>query len=153
MKIKGVDWSYFDKFDEITDKYLPDEGEENTMATQIVTAISKLVYMWYNNGDVFDNTRNLNGCFNNISTYANWIYDYIDGASRILNKVYSCLSGADYEYLLKELADTYLKEEYLEDLSKKEKTDSIYDCEDGKYMFIDEYDDEYYEEQYYDDED
>ena len=42
--------------DELLDKYLPDEGEGKTMATQAVTAMCKIVYRWYNDGDVFDNT-------------------------------------------------------------------------------------------------
>ena len=36
-------WSAFDEFDGICDQYLPSRGEGDTMASQIVTAICKLV--------------------------------------------------------------------------------------------------------------
>ena len=71
----SVDWSYFDKFDGIIDKYLPTKGEGETKATQIVTAINKLIYKWYNDGDVFDNTYHLEGWANDLSDYANWLYE------------------------------------------------------------------------------
>ena len=37
-------WSAFDEFDGICDQYLPSRGEGDTMASQIVTAINKLIY-------------------------------------------------------------------------------------------------------------
>ena len=54
-----VDWEYFNKFEKINDKYLPLSGQGETMATQICTVVNKLVYKWYNDGDVFDNTHGL----------------------------------------------------------------------------------------------
>lgn len=39
-----VDWDYFNKFNNISKKYLPDIGQGETKATQIVTAVSRLVY-------------------------------------------------------------------------------------------------------------
>ena len=64
----AVDWSYFDKFDPLQDKYLPNRGEGDTIATQIVTAVAKLIYKWYNDGDVFDNTWYLDGWLNDLSS-------------------------------------------------------------------------------------
>ena len=72
----AVDWGYYDKFDGINDKYLPVYSEGETKATQIVTAVNKLVYKYYNDGDVFDNTRYLSGWANDLSDYANWLYKY-----------------------------------------------------------------------------
>lgn len=54
---ESVDWDYYNKFEEITDKYMSNQGEGDTLASQIVTAINKLVYKWYNDGDVFDNVH------------------------------------------------------------------------------------------------
>ena len=70
-----VDWSYYDKpeFKAINSEYLPARGEGETKATQIVTAVNKLVYKWYNDGDVFDNTGALSGWANDLSSYANWL--------------------------------------------------------------------------------
>lgn len=143
----AVDWGYYDKkeFDEINDKYLPMSGEGETKATQIVTAVNKLVYKWYNDGDVFDNTYLLEGWANDLSSYANWLYKNTTNVVKlILDTIANCYNGSDYEDLLQELADELLKEEYLAEQNKLEKEDTIYKC-DGKFEY-EEYqeDDEYY---------
>lgn len=139
----AVDWGYYDKFDEITDKYLPIRGEGETKATQIVTAINKLIYKYYNDGDVFDNTHYLEGWANDLSGYANWLY-YHTNTQNILDKVVHCMTEEDYEDLLKELADKLLNEEYLTEQNKLEKAETIYNCI-GKFKFV-EYDEDEYDE-------
>lgn len=142
----GVNWNYYDRFDGLNDKYLPVEGEGETKATQIVTAVSKLVYKYYNDGDVFDNTHALEGWANDLSTYANWLYHRTTEAVQgILNKVYNCYTNEDYEDLLKELADELFKEDYLAEQDKIKKEFSIYDYE-GKFKFVevDEDEEDYY---------
>ena len=134
-----MDWSYFNKFEEITDKYLPPIGEGDNMAQQIVTAVCKLVYKWYNDGDVFDNTRYLTGWCNNLSSYANWLYKYAPAA--MLEGVWDCRLDSDYEELLADLADSLLDEDFLKAMEKREKTGSIYRCE-GPFHFEERYDDE-----------
>lgn len=130
----AVDWGYYDKFETLNDKYLPFSGEGETVATQIVTAVCKLVYKWYNDGDVFDNTHHLEGWANDLSSYANWLYENTKDAWRILNKIESCENESDYEDLLKELADKLYNEAYLAEQDKLEKVGTIYDC-DGKFKF------------------
>ena len=130
----AVKWDYFDKFDELIDKYLPNRGEGETKATQIVTAVGKLVYKWYNDGEAFDNTYYLDGWCNDLSAYANWLAKYTSKAGAILGKIANCLSNRDYEDLLKELADSLLEEEYLSQQNEFEKVDSVYKC-DGKFKF------------------
>lgn len=140
----AVDWNYFDKFENVNDKYLPPKGEGETKATQIVTAICKLVYKWYNDGDVFDNTHYLDGWGNDLSSYANWLDQNTEKAPRILAGISGCYSDSDYEDLLKELADNLLDESYLSEMDKIDKVESIYKC-NGKYKFegfYDDYDDE-----------
>ncbi len=138
----AVDWGYYDKFDALTDKYLPSYGEGETKATQIVTAVSKLIYKYYNDGDVFDNTHHLEGWANDLSSYANWLYEHTKNAWKILNKISVCYTNEIYEDLLKELADELLNEEYLAEQSKEEKVGTIYDC-DGKFKYEEpEYEDE-----------
>ena len=141
----SVNWSYFDKFEKVNNMYLPDYGEGETKATQIVTAICKLVYKWYNDGDVFDNTHHLDGWCNDLSSYANWLAKHTSKAEAILNKISDCWDGGDYEDLLKELADSLLEENYLAQQNEFEKVDSVYKC-DGKFKFIESYDDEEDEE-------
>ena len=142
----SVQWDYYDKFEAVTEKYLPDMGEGETKASQIVTAVTKLVYKWYNDGDVFDNTHHLEGWANDLSDYANWLDKCTDlKASGILAKIKDCYNDSDYENLLKELADTMLNEEYLAEQNKFEKVGTIYEC-DGKFKFV-EFDED--EEDYY----
>ena len=154
---ESVDWSYYDKFEDLINKYMPDEGEGETLASQIVTAVNKLIYKWYNDGDVFDNVNSgLNGWANDLSDYANWLYKYAPGdAPSILKNIYGMGDESDYETLLKELADNLLDENLLSSLEKA-KQGSIYDC-DGPFEFSeydeedeDEWDD--YEEDNYEDE-
>lgn len=129
----AVNWDYFDRFTDLTEKYLPDMGEGETMATQIVTAVCKLVYKWYNDGDVYDNTGLLDGWCNDLSSYANWL-DHNAGAEYLYG-IYDCNNDGDYEDILQELADKLLQTEVLEDYDKKPKQGSIYDC-DGDFQFI-----------------
>ena len=128
----AVEWDYFDKFDDMLERYMPARGEGNTKASQIVTAVNKLIYKWYNDGDVFDNTYGLHGWANDLSSYANWLVKNTDRARAILCTI--CEYGVDYEDLLRELADVLLDAEYLETQNKIEKTGTIYSC-DGIFKF------------------
>ena len=130
----SVNWDYYDKFDYIMNKYLPIRGEGETKATQIVTAVTKLVYKWYNDGDVFDNTYYLEGWANDLSSYANWLDKYTK-ASIILSKISDCYNDDDYKYLLKFLSDLLLNEKYLDKMKREVKEGSIYNC-DGRFKFI-----------------
>lgn len=137
-------WGYFNKFNTICDKYLPPMGEGENMATQIVTAVSKLVYKWYNDGDVYDNTRYMQGWANDLSSYANWLHQHTF-ADSILEGIWECHIDSDYEQLLVKLADSLLDESFLERKSKEPKVGSIYDA-DGPFEFVesdDEEDDEW----------
>lgn len=147
---ESVDWSYYKKFKDILDKYMSNSGEGETFASQIVTAINKLVYKWYNDGDVYDNVcSRLEGWENDLSSYANWLYRYVDGAKEILSEICDLTDDSDYEDLLQQLADEYLNEDFLSQASKSKTQGSIYNC-DGPFKFS-EYN-EQDEEDYDDDE-
>lgn len=135
----AVAWDYFNRFEKITDKYLPDMGEGETMATQTVTAVCKIVYRWYNDGDVYDNQYMMCGWANNLSDYANWLRKYAD--AEILDDISDCWNGDEYEDILQILADKTLDPDFLEEMDKKPKQGSIYDCE-GKFAFVEEEDEE-----------
>ena len=124
-----VDWSYYEKFHELNEKYLPDYGEGENKASQIVTAVNKLIYKWYNDGDVYDNTGCLPGWCNDLSSYANWIWLNVPQVRTLLEDVWECKSEDDYEALLKMLADTLLDEEWLERKALEPPTGTIYECE------------------------
>ena len=152
----SVNWSYYydnKALDEINDKYLPWRGEGDTLASQIVTATNKLIYKWYNDGDVFDDTRYLVGFGNDLSSYANWLNTHsIYGG--ILDGVFACKNASDYEDLLKEFSDKVFDMELLDTLNKFPKDGTIYECE-GKFEFIGRSEDDDDEEDWYyeDDED
>jgi hypothetical protein len=132
-----INWDYFNKFNDILVKYLPMEGEGDTMATQIVTAINKLIYKWYNDGDVYDNTYYMTGWCNDLSSYANWLAQ-LPAGYEFLEKIKVCRTYFEYETILKNLADNYLNEAYLKNYASENKFGSIYDC-DGPFHF-EEYD-------------
>lgn len=137
-----VDWSYYDRPDivAIDAKYLPKRGEGKNKATQIVTAVNKLVYKWYNDGDVFDNTGALSGWANDLSSYANWLRKYTN-AAMILDRIHKCFTEGDYEDLLQELTDSLFDMEYLDRMAELPAEDSIYEA-DGPYRFEERYDDD-----------
>lgn len=132
----SVDWSYYDKFDWIDDKYLPSCGEGETMAMQIVTAVSKLVYKWYNDGDVYDNTHYLSGWCNDLSSYANWLVKYVGYKAEPLYRIGFISTESEYEDLLKDLTDATHDEEFLKLMDKQSKIGSVYEC-DGPFKFVD----------------
>ena len=138
---ESVEWDYFNKFQPILDKYMPDHGEGETIASQIVTAVNKLIYKWYNDGDVFDNQYALTGWANDLSSYANWLYKRLSSARPILDRVFNAGNDSEYEELLKDLADKTLSEEFLAQFAERPALGSIYDC-DGPYKFIEPYEDE-----------
>lgn len=131
MKCK---WNDFDKFAEILVKYLPPVGEGHTMATQISTAVSKLVYKWFNDGDVYDNTHYLKGWANDLSTYANWLYANTD-CGIILERIADCGNDDDYTRLLYSLCEA-MDEIYLQEADKISAISSVYTAT-GPFKFID----------------
>lgn len=130
-----MSWNDFDKFEEIDEKYLPSKGEGETVATQIVTAVTKLVYKWFNDGDVYDNTYYLSGWCNDLSSYANWLYDNAEGASEILDRIKNISSDHEYEKLLYDLCELTLNFKYLAKYEVQDRVDSIYNC-DGPFQFV-----------------
>lgn len=129
-----MDWGYFDKFEWADNKYLPIRGEGETMATQTVTAVAKLVYKWYNDGDVYDNRYGMGGWCNDLSSYANWLYNNIPYSRPILLRIKKCKTDGEYEQILADLTDATHTEEYLSALDTMPKVDTIYECE-GPFEF------------------
>lgn len=147
----GISWDYFHKFSPMINKYMPDKGEGDNQAGQICTAINKLIYKWYNDGDVFDNTYHLEGWWNDLSTYANWLYKYCVEAKPVLDRITECEDGTAYTYLLKDLADTCLQYNILEKYEELSLKDSIYECEGPfKYEEPQEEEEDWSEEDYED---
>ena len=148
---ESVNWDDFDKFRDIIRKYVPDRGEGETMASQAATAINKLIYKWYNDGDVYDNRYLLQGWANDLSSYANWLYEYIPQTRDILDRIEQDTDNT-YSDTLMLLAEKVLTPEFLNELESRSKVNSIYEAE-GPFEFIedrdyDEDDDYDYEDEY-----
>ena len=144
---KDWDWDDFDKFEDVINKYMPSSGEGETLASQTVTAVNKLVYKFFNDGDVFDNTYVLEGWWNDLSSYANWLAIHVNFTKPILDRIKYCRCCDDYAELLYDLCTVCLDEVRLRFFDAVEKAGSIYDC-GGEYKFIDRS----YEEEYEDEE-
>lgn len=136
------DWNEFNRFEDVDEKYLPARGEGDTVATQITTAVSKLVYKWFNDGDTYDNTHWLEGWCNDLSSYANWLYMNVEETRPILSKIEKVASYGDYEDLLYELCETVQTMEFLKE-KEVDKVGTVYDCK-GPFRFVDKEDDEWY---------
>ena len=150
----SVSWNYFDRFDGVLERYMPRMGEGTSYASQIATAVNKLVYKWYNDGDVYDNRYELKGWCNDLSSYANWLVMNV-GAVELLKIKFAKTEG-DYEQILKGVADLLLDEEMLAVLDKRPLKGTIYECE-GPFEFVeldeDDEDDEWYDDVWEDGED
>lgn len=120
-----------------TGMYLPSTGEGDTFANQVVTAVNKLVYKWYNDGDVFDNTHGMEGWGNDLSSFANWLYKYIPQSRKVLEGIYMCVTDSRYEVILSQLVRACLDTEDLENWDNLPKKGSIYNC-DGPFTFDDD---------------
>lgn len=139
-----MNWNYFDKFESVNKKYLPTYGEGYTMATQICTAVNKIIYKWYNDGDVYDNTYWLNGWCNDLSSYANWLYEHTP-ITDTLNKIATIHSNEEYENNILVPMANLLDESFLDKMNDFNKVGSIYECS-GPFKFknYEDDDDEYY---------
>lgn len=125
--------------------YLPPRGEGSTMASQISTAVFKLVYKWFNDGDVYDNSYYMEGWANDLSSYANWLFKYVPVTKSILERIYDCNSEDQYEGILADLMKAVSDTEDLENWYNQTKQGSVYDCR-GPFKWIDlseEEEDEY----------
>ena len=138
-------WEEFRVFGAVNDKYLPPRGEGETMATQIVTAVNKIVYKWYNDGDVYDNTYMMDGWCNDLSSYANWLFKYVPETRDILSRISDVYNDEEYEEILYALADRTLNEAFLVKYNKGI-VGSIYDC-DGMFKFEENTEDEWEDEE------
>lgn len=140
-KILTEDLSWGDFEDPVTvsieKKYLSANGEGESLATQAVTATVKLIYKWFNDGDVYDNTYSLEGWANDLSSYANWLYEYIPETEDILSRIKKIGSKAEYTQLLYDLLHTVLNWDLVNRLAKEPKVGTIYDC-GGPFEFKEE---------------
>lgn len=135
---------YFYQFDDILHEFLPKWGQGNTMSSQLVTAVNKLIDGFYNNGDVYDNTCIPFDGLNDLSNCANWLDAHIPECHNILAQIYNIHTEDEYSDILKELADCCFDYNLIRDYNLP-KEGNIYTCS-GPYRYVgycdyDEYED------------
>ena len=119
---------------QIEKEYLPQQGEGDNVATQAVVATTKLIYKWFNDGDVYDNRYALQGWANDLSSYANWLYEHLEDTRDILDRIETISSKDEYTELLYDLYKYIFDRKLLRILRQYPTEGSIYDC-DGPFEF------------------
>lgn len=141
------EYSYRDfsdpEVDAIQEEFLPYDGEGENFSSQAVTAVSKLIYKWFNDGDVYDNNYYLEGFVNDLSSYANWLYKYVPEVRDILERIYTAQDENSYSAILYNLLESILSWDFVNEHKDEDCIGSIYDCE-GPFSFriYDEEDDD-----------
>lgn len=127
----------FEKFNMVLDDYMPSRGEGNTMASQIATAVAKIVYRWFNDGDTVSSKWMVEGSTDEggVSQYANWLFKNVKEAAFLHNWIdkfnYKSVSRSEYEDFLYDMCVELLDPEILEKYDSEWAVDSIYEV--GKY--------------------
>lgn len=139
----STDWH---KYDDILDKYLPSRGEGDTVAEQVVTATNRIIFRWFNDGDMYDNHWAygvVDSFEENLPNCANWLYNWgPHPVEEVLYDVFDCESESDYEQILENIAEICFDEEWLSSPQGQHKKEgTIYDCE-GPFSVEDTYDEE-----------
>lgn len=62
---------YCEKYNKFLDTYMPDEGQGNNFATQVIVCVNRLVHDCLNNGEYLHRVETLFNCL----TMADWLYD------------------------------------------------------------------------------
>jgi len=126
------DWDEFSKEFPNSDEYLPASGDGDNMGTQASTALCKLVYKWFNDGDVYDNNYGMEGWCNDISGSANWLYKHIPETREILDRIEEVNTDEAYTDLLYDLCEVV--DPMIPELLNEPKVGDAYN-EDGPYHF------------------
>lgn len=130
-------------FGDVTNEFMPSSGEGDNKLTQFLVAANKLIYRWYNDGDVFDSCNGL-GWANDISGSANWLYKYSNDnkIKALLDKIYDIYSEKEYERNIIKPLEAYLDRlastDYFKELAAQPKVGNAYN-EEGKFSWADPY--------------
>lgn len=141
----------FDKFNKILDIYMPHSGEGNTVASQIATAVAKIAYRWFNDGDTVSSDWMVTGetIAGGLSQFANWLYINVRESRQMFNDWlekfnHNPISNAEYEEFLYDLCTNLLNPDLLDGYSTEDKIDTIYNNRWANGKFKPELDDDEY---------
>lgn len=134
-------------FEAVTDEYMPRSGEGDNKLTQLLVAANKIIYRWYNDGDVIDSSTGLS-LGDDISGSANWIDKYMPSLAKSFKNVYDSFNDDTYEKTViipfEKTLEKYFSTEDWKKLLSEPKVGNAY-RESGEYYW--EFPDD--EEEYY----
>lgn len=121
-----------DKYYEVLTQYLPDTGEGDTMATQLATAVDRIVYRWFNDGDTIWTDE--------CQPFADWLWENIDGIDTVIDDMNQYMFAGFpyikdltfrgiYENCLKRILDIATDRELLNSLDSRPLEGSVFDSE------------------------
>lgn len=155
----------FDLFNEILNTYMPKTGEGDTLASQIATAVAKIGYRWFNDGDTVSSNWMVQSETDagGLAQYANWLYVNVPEAKPLFRSWISrfdheSVSDSEYVDFLYNMCEVLLEPDLLEGYSAEPVKDSIYNASrygtsSPSLPFKPVLDDEDYNEEDVDDED
>lgn len=143
--------SRFEKFNYVLDEYMPQRGEGETIASQIATAVAKIAYRWFNDGDTVSSAWDVEGASHpgGVAQFANWLYKNVDRSRGIFNiwrKKFEkeFITDSMYEDFLYNILSFLLDPDLLDRYVTEPKRDSIYNSkkyENGVFLGEEEYED------------
>lgn len=124
--------SDIDKYYEVLTQYLPDTGEGDTMATQLATAVDRIVYRWFNDGETIWTDE--------CQPFADWLWQNIDGIDAVIDDMNQYMFvgfpyikdwtfRGIYENCLKKILDIATDRDLLNDLDSRPKEGSVFDSQ------------------------
>lgn len=133
------EWSDWERSDwkKIQDEYLSEKDQSETLLTQAVTCVCKLVYRYFNNNDFYAVFRS----YLDLTTYANWLYEHIEETNEILDSIFEINSMEEYPDILWKLSEIVFSESFVSKYKNIKAKDNIYECY-GHFVHIEPYQEE-----------
>ena len=127
--IQRVEWSDFNRFHN-DEKYLPNRGEGETMASQLAVAEVKIIYRYFNDGETISHAIGTQS--GNMRSYADWIEENIPELSELMAK-FPKNRGPKYELFLYKLAEE--TDRIIDSYADKPKVGTVYPSSGRRHFF------------------
>lgn len=135
-----------DKFDELTEKYMPSSDNADTLAGELLRAANRIIYRYYNDGDMCDygyGKETVNPAVRFL------IAEGTPAIKLIAKRFFDFADNKQYKELLQKLADVVTEQIEKNNLTEVENTKDMWDYADPDLDKDDEeedWEDNYYEE-------
>lgn len=116
-----VIWSQYDQYEDILNRYLPQEGQGDTRASQAVVCVNTIVYKYYNDFDT--SSADVTRCLD-------WLRKYIPVTSSYIDTLEDADTKDAYSDALYALADKVLDSRSLSVLEQQPAVGDIYTSTD-----------------------